>query len=76
MLPSLRAYSYEQVAEVLNVSVKTVCRMVDARELKSFKLRGAGRYMRISKTALQDSGQRLAVEHASCRAIPRKRPAS
>ncbi|MCU1419877.1 MAG: DNA-binding protein [Mycetocola sp.] len=50
----LRAYSLRVVAERLDVSLKTVRRMVDAGELKTFRPHRNGRIVRVSERALRD----------------------
>ncbi|MCU1583652.1 MAG: DNA-binding protein [Microbacteriaceae bacterium] len=50
----LRAYSLPDVAERLDVSRKTVRRMIDAGELKAFRPHRNGRTVRVSERALRD----------------------
>lgn len=51
---ALRAYSLPDVAERLDVSLKTVRRMIDAGELKVFRPHRNGRIVRVSESALRD----------------------
>ncbi|TDW31404.1 helix-turn-helix domain-containing protein [Cryobacterium psychrophilum] len=50
----LRAYSLPDVAERLDVSLKTVRRMIDAGELKIFRPHRNGRTVRVSERSLRD----------------------
>ncbi|WP_218649103.1 helix-turn-helix domain-containing protein [Paenarthrobacter nitroguajacolicus] len=50
----LRAYSLPDVAERLGVSLKTVRRMVDSGELKTFHPYRKGRTVRVSEQTLRD----------------------
>jgi len=50
----LRAYSLPDVAERLDVSLKTVRRMIDAGELKTFRPHRKGRTVRVSERALRE----------------------
>ena len=50
----LRAYSLPDVAERLDVSLKTVRRMIDAGELKTFRPLRKGRTVRVSERSLRE----------------------
>jgi excisionase family DNA binding protein len=50
----LRAYSLPDVAERLGVSLKTIRRMVDSGELKTFNPYRKGRTVRVSEQTLRD----------------------
>lgn len=51
---TLRAYSLPDVAERLDVSLKTVRRMIDAGELKIFRPHRSGRTVRVSEQSLRN----------------------
>ena len=49
----LCAYSLQEVADALQVSTRTVTRMLDSGELKSVRPRKAGRPVRITAASLR-----------------------